>query len=177
MSVDATGLESGHVSPYFLRRTGRRTSKYTRFPRLALLCEHSTHMFAAALVRAGPGNESPLLPPLVRAAAGRLHIHTLYADAAYDAEAHHRLCREELGIKRTIIPINDRRSAGARPKTPYRLQMKQHFPVRAAGQRWHIESAISQHKRRLGDALSARTPIGRQAECFVRVLTHDLMIL
>jgi Transposase DDE domain len=175
--VDATGLESGHVSPYYLRRTGRRTSSYTRFPRLAVLCEHSTHMFASALARAGPGNESPLLPPLVRLAAGRLKIHTLYADAAYDSEAHHRLCREELGIARTIIPINDRGRPHVRPKTPYRLQMKRHFPVRQAGQRAHVESAISQHKRRLGDALGARQRSSRDAECYVRVLTHNLMIL
>jgi hypothetical protein len=177
VSVDATGLESGHISPYFLRRTARRTKRTTPFPRLALLCEHSTHMFASALARAGPGNESPLLPPLVRAAAGRLRIHTLFADAAYDSEAHHRLCREELGIARTIIPINDRGRAAARPKSPYRRRMKDHFPARQAGQRWHIESAISQHKRRLGDALSARQRTTREAECYVRVLTHNLMIL
>ncbi len=165
------------MSPYYLRRTGRRTSSYTPFPRLALLCEHSTHMFASALARAGPGNESPLLPPLVRAAAGRLRIHTLYADAAYDSEAHHRLCREELGIACTIIPINDRGRPQVRPKGPYRRQMKSHFPVRKAAQRSHVESAISQHKRRLGDSLRARKRAMRHAECYVRVLTHDLMIL
>lgn len=142
-----------------------------------MLCEHRSHMFPAALARTGPGNESPLLPPLVRQATARVSIHTLYADSAYDSEAHHRLCREELGIVRTVIPINDRGRPWAEPNTPYRLQMKRQFPRQEAGQRWHVESAISQHKRQLGHCLSARTDLSRQAESYVRVLTHNLMIL
>jgi hypothetical protein len=174
--VDATGLESRHISPYFLRRKGR-TTRTTPFPRLAVLCEHSTHMFVASLARVGPGNESPLLPPLVRQAARRVRIHTLHADAAFDSEAHHRLCREQLGITRTIIPINDRGRPESVPNTPYRLEMKRDFPEGEAGQRWHVESAISQHKRRLGPHLSARTEQSRAAESDVRVMTHNLMIL
>jgi hypothetical protein len=134
-------------------------------------------MFVAALARVGPGNESPLLPPLVRQAARRVAIHTLHADAAFDSEAHHRLCREQLGIRRTIIPINDRGRPEILPKTPYRLEMKQAFPAREAGQRWHVESAISQHKRRLGHTLSARGEKSRATEIDLRVLTHNLMIL
>lgn len=176
VSVDATGLESHHISPYFLRRAGR-TKRTTPFARLAVLCEHSTHMFAAALARAGPANESPLLRPLVHDAAGRLAIHTLHADAAYDSEAHHRLCREQFGIARTIIPINHRGRPHVTPTTPYRLEMKRAFPEQQAGQRWHVESAISQHKRRLGDSLTARKRPWRDAECYLRVLTHNLMIL
>ncbi|MCD6417079.1 MAG: transposase [Planctomycetes bacterium] len=174
--MDATGLESRHISPYFLRRKGR-TKRTTPFPRLAVLCEHSSHMFPAALARAGPGNESPLLPPLVRQAVGRLRIHTLYADSAYDSEAHHRLCREQLGIANTVIPINDRGRPWALPRTPYRLQMKREFPQQQAGQRWHVESAISQLKRRLGACLTARNEVSRHGESYVRVLTHNLMIL
>lgn len=142
-----------------------------------MLCEHSTHMFVAALARVGPGNESPLLPPLVRQAARRVAIETLHADAAFDSEAHHRLCREKLGIRRTIIPINDRGRPDTVPRTPYRLEMKRAFPEKEAGQRWHVESAISQHKRRLGANLTARSDGSRAAETDLRVLTHNLMIL
>jgi hypothetical protein len=142
-----------------------------------VVCEHRSHMFVASLAHIGPGNESPLLAPLVREATARVAIHTLYADAAYDSEAHHRLCREELGIVRTVIPINHRGRPWAVPLTPYRLEMKREFPSAQAGQRWHVESAISQHKRRLGDCLGARTDPSRNAESNLRVLAHNLMIL
>ncbi len=142
-----------------------------------MLCEHSTYMFVAALARVGPGNQSPLLPPLVRQAGRRVAIHTLHADAAFDSGAHHRLCREELSIRRTIIPINDRGRPEIVPETPYRLEMKRHFPQQEAGQPWHMESAISQHKRRLGHSLSARNEPSRAAQIDLRMLTHNLMIL
>jgi transposase len=48
---------------------------------------------------------------------------------------------------------------------------------RVYGQRWQAESAISRHKRRLGSALSAKSEASRERECYLRVLTHNLMIL
>ncbi|MFZ6765167.1 transposase [Pseudoroseomonas sp. WGS1072] len=44
-------------------------------------------------------------------------------------------------------------------------------------QRWHIESGLSQHKRRLGSALRARGHQAQRRELILRVLTHNLMIL
>ena len=58
------------------------------------------------------------------------------ADAAFDSEANHRLCREELGVRSTAIPINRRNQGRKWPKTRYRRQMKERFPRRKAGQRW-----------------------------------------
>ena len=98
------------------------------------------------------------------------------ADAAYDSEAHHVLCRETLGIRRTIIPLQTR---GSRkwPTSRYRREMKVRFARRAFGQRWQVESAFSRHKRRLGSFLRARSEQARERECYLRVLTHNLMIL
>jgi hypothetical protein len=171
-----TGLESHHISHYFLRRS-RRTKRFRRYPRLTILCHNPTHLIAAALPGSGPGNESPGLPPVVRQGARRIAIKTLYADSAYDSEAHHRLCREELGMDRTIIPINDRGRPDAVPRTPYRAEMKERFPRAEAGQRWQVESVISRMKRRLGSALCGRTDASRAHESQVRVPTHNLMIL
>ena len=176
VSLDATGLESHHISRHFLARSGRM-KRYRSYPKLTLLCDNRTHLIAAALVERAPGNDAPGLPPVARQAAGRLHISVLHADAAYDSEAHHRLCREELGMDRTIIPINDRGRPDAVPRTPYRAEMKERFPRAEAGQRWQVESVISRMKRRLGSSLTAHTDESRTHECHLRVLTHDLMIL
>jgi transposase len=101
----------------------------------------------------------------------------LLGDAAFDSEENHRLCREDLGVRSTIIPIN-RRNRGRRwPQTRYRRQMKKRFAKRKYGQRWQAESAFSRHKRRLGSALHGRSEGSRERECYLRVLTHDIMIL
>jgi transposase len=107
----------------------------------------------------------------------RVRWDRVLADAAFDSEANHRLCREELGVRSTVIPLNRRNRGRKWPKTKYRRQMKRRFFKRKYGQRWQAESAFPRHKRRLGSALSARSEPARERECFLRVLTHNLMLL
>src|SRR5262249_9121701 len=107
------------------------------------------------------------------------------ADAAFDSEESHRYCREDLGVRSTVIPLN-RRSRGRRwPKARYRRQMVRRVRKKPRGsrhrrvyrQRWQAGKAISGDKRRLGSALGAKTEASRERECYLRVLTHNLMIL
>jgi transposase len=55
--------------------------------------------------------------------------------------------------------------------------MKRRFHRRKYGQRWQAESAFSRHKRLLGPALRGRSDVSRERECYLRVLTHDVMLL
>jgi len=169
-------LESHHVSRHFLARAGRM-KQFRRFPKLTLVSHHASYLIAALQVRYGPCNDAPDFIPAVTQAVRCLPIHRLFGDRAYDAESHHRVCREELGIASTVIPINPRGPRAYRPTGPHRRRMFDHFPRRLYGRRWHAESTISQHKRRLGSAMTARTPRSRESECMLRITTHDLMIL
>jgi transposase len=110
-------------------------------------------------------------------AAGLVAWDRLLADAAYDAEHNHELCREDYGVRSTVIPLNRRRSGRRWPRSRYRRQMRRRFHRRKYRQRWQAESAFSRHKRRLGDALRSRSPAAWERECYLRVLTHNLMIL
>ncbi|HUN82559.1 MAG TPA: transposase [Phycisphaerae bacterium] len=178
-SVDATGLESHHVSRHFLARIRGRTKRYRRYPKLTAVIHHHSHLIVSALARQGPGNDAPDFAPVVSQAAQNMSIDRLFADAGYDSESHHRLARELLGIRSTIIPVNRRRSQAqqARPTGRYRRWMHARFPAKLYRRRWHIESAFSQHKRRLGSALRSRSAPSRTTESLLRVITHDLMIL
>jgi hypothetical protein len=98
------------------------------------------------------------------------------ADAGFDSEAAHRLCRRTLGIRRTAIRLNPRR--GRRwPRTPYRREMRRRFPRRLYRRRQQAEAVFSRLKRRLGSALAARSPARQREELVLRVLTHNLTIL
>ena len=55
-------------------------------------------------------------------------IDTVLADAGYDAEHNHRLCREDLGVRRTVIRLNRRNTGRRWPKAPYRRAMPAHTP-------------------------------------------------
>jgi hypothetical protein len=175
-SIDATGLEDHHASPYFLRRRGRRTQRYRPWLKLGLVGDHRSHLLLAAVVTRGPSNDSPLLPPAVRQACARAPIRQLLGDAAFDAEPHHRLCREKLNIRSTIFPLNPRGHPDA-VRGRYRQELRHCFPQRLYGQRWQIENMISRFKRRLGDNLSARRPQTQNQEALWRVVAYNCLLI
>lgn len=176
--VDATGLESRHVSRYYVWRAGQKRYTMVRWPKLTVVCHRQTHLFAGALVTWGPSQDSPPFRPVLIQARRHMAFDRLLADKGFDAEHNHVLARDALGIRLTVIPVR-RRNAWNRkwPTTKYRRQMKRRFPRRVYGQRWQVESAFSRHKRLLGSALRARRWPSQQAEIYLRVLTHNLMIL
>jgi hypothetical protein len=183
-AVDATGLESRHTSRYFFKRAGRKHSARL-WTKLTVVCDTRSHFFTGATVSCGPANDSPQFRPALAQAARAVHHDRVLADAAFDSEESHRYCREDLGIRSTVIPLNRRNAGRKRPKTRYRRQMARHFRKkprgsrhrRVYGQRWQVESAFSRHKRLLGSALRAKSEGARERECYLRVLTHNLMLL
>lgn len=175
-AIDSTGLESRHTSRHYINRKGYKRFLRYHWPKVTVVCLTDTYLFAACIVSRGPSNDSPEFAPALRQAHQFTRFKRMLADAGYDGEHNHRLCREELGITESIIALNKRRSRKW-PRSPYRRLMKEHFPKKIFHQRWHVESAISQDKRILGSALRARSEQSRQRECLFRILTHDLMII
>jgi len=178
--VDATGLEARHVSAYFRMRRGepKRPGRRRRaWPKLTAVLHTHSHLILGAVTGTGPTQDSPDFAPAMRQAAALVALDTALADAGYDAEHNHRLCREELGLRRSVIALNPRNTGRRWPKTPYRRAMRRRFPRDLYHQRWHAESGFSQHKRRLGSALSARSTAAQRRELVLRVLTHNLMLL
>ena len=183
-AVDGTGLESRHTSRYFFKRAGRKHSSRL-WTKLTVAVDTTSHFLAGAEVTTGPSNDSPQLPLVMTVASLAVTWDRVLADAAFDAEEHHRSCREDLGVRSTVIPLNPRGRGRKWPKTPYRRQMVKRFRKkpegsrhhRVYGQRWQAESAFSRHKRRLGSSLGGRSDASRAREGYLRVLTHDLMLL
>ena len=170
-------MENHYVSRHFLQRKGSRTAKYRRWTKLTTVCENQSHLLACAVVSTGPSTDCHYLKPAVAQAVSNVAIDTLLADSGYDAEYNHRLCREEFGIRSTVIQVNDRNLKYGRTSGDHRRRMKQRFPATSYRRRWQIESVFSRFKRRLGNALTARTNQSRTCECLLRVLTYNLMIV
>lgn len=176
-SIDSTGMENHYVSRHFLQRKSRRTNKYRKWTKLTAVCDNHSHLIASAVISTGPSTDCHYLRPAVTQAVKNISIGTLLADSGYDAEYNHRLCREEFGIRSTVIQINNRGLKYGRISGKHRRCMQQRFPVASYRKRWQVESVFSRFKRRLGGALTARTNESRTAECLLRVLTYNLMIV
>jgi transposase len=177
-------MESRHTSRYFFKRAGRKHSARL-WTKLTVVCDTRSHFLTAATVSLGPANDAPQLRPAMRQASLGVTWDRVLADAAFDSEESHRLCREDLGVRSTVIPLNRRGRGRKRPKTRYRRQMVKRFRKkprgsrhkRVYGQRWQVESAFSRHKCLLGAALRGKSDESRKRECYLRVLTHNLMLL
>jgi Transposase DDE domain len=177
VAVDATGLETRHVSADFGMRRAGSGHRQRAWPKPTAVVHTHPHLILGAVPGVGPRQDSPDFAPAMRQAAGLLPLDTALADAAYDAEHNHRLCREDLGVRDTVIPRNPRNTGRRWPKAPYRRAMRRRFPHDPHHQRWHAESGFSQHKRRLGSALTARGDDAQGRELVLRVLAHNLMLV
>jgi len=182
--VDGTGLESRHTSRYFFKRAGRKhTSRL--WTKLTVAVDTASHFITGATVATGPSNDAPQFTPVMAQASLVVTWDRVLADAAFDAEEHHRYAREDLGVRSTVTPLDRRAHGRKRPETKYRRGMVKRLRQkpkgsrhrRVFGQRWQVESAFSRHKRRLGSALGGRSDASRERECQLRVLTHNLMLL
>ena len=175
--IDSTGLEDHYVSRYFIMRQNVHSRHYRRWTKLTIVCHSKTHLIAGALIGKGPSTDCHNLEPAVEQALDNMSIDTLLADCGYDSELNHRLCRERFGINSPVIAVNLRNLKYGSMTGHFRKLMRSRFPKKKYRQRWQVESIFSRLKRRLGYAMRARTDESRQAECFLRVLTYNLMIL
>jgi transposase len=177
-------MESRHTSRYFFWRANREHNSRL-WTKLTVACEADSHFLTGATVGLGPANDAPQFRPVMAQASLGIDYDRVLGDAAFDSEESHRYCREDLGARSTVIPINRRDQGKKWPKTRYRRQMVKRFRKkpkgskhrRVYGQRWQVGSAFSRHKRQLGSALRGKSDESRERECYVRVLTHNLMLL
>ena len=147
------------------------------WPKVTWATDHRSYLIVGAHPCRGPSYDAPTWAPTLRQAARHVRAKGVLADSGFDSEANHRLARDDLGIPRTVIALNHRGHPKAVAKGRYRRQMQCRFPLRCYGQRWHVESAVSQHKRRFGSALRSRSAAAQARECILRVLLHNVAIL
>jgi len=180
-AVDSTGMESHHISQYFVRRRASTASPwqsmyYTRYPKLGIVCDCHSHIILSTLRKRGPTPDINQLRQTLRPAVRRARITTLLADAGYDSESNHTFTREDLGIE-TIIPARHGRPSSRPPAGKYRRLMREEFDRERYGQRWQVETVFSMIKRNLGSALHGRSYWSQCRELMLMVITHNIMII
>jgi len=177
-AIDSTGYEAGHTSQYYGRRAGLKKS---RFPKLTAVADTKSYMYFWSEANQGPYPDHREFKPAVTKAHAMQRFRQLLADAGYDSEIAHQLCREQLGVTSIIATAprgRPRRDGRQRAMTgAYRRRLYRRFPKKAFGQRWQVESAFSQDKRRFGSAVRGRTYHSRCRNLRLRVLVHNAAII
>ena len=122
-----------------MRRAGSR-HRQRAWPKLTAVLHVASHLIVGALRGVGPSQDSPDFTPAMRQATTLMAFGTALADAGYDAEHNHRLCRDELGLRQTVIALNPRNAGDRSPSAAYRRALWIDFPAALYHQRWHAES-------------------------------------
>jgi hypothetical protein len=177
-AIDSTGYQAWHSSEYYGQRCGLKKS---HFPKLSAVCDTRSHLYLSAMATRGPTPDCSQFAPAVKQALSVQRIDTLLGDAGYESEPAHALCREALGV-RSIFPttLRGRRRSDGKPPTVtgrYRRRLRGRFPRKTYGQRWQIESAFSQDKRRFGSWVNGRSHHSRCRSLLLRVLAHNLAVI
>ena len=180
-AIDSSGLEATSASAYFAKRRATVDSPwkkvvYHHYPKLAVVADANEHFVLAFHAGKGPRPDVDEFADLMRAAAQRVAIRTVVADAGYDSEANHRTAREQLNM-RSVIPAKHGRPTHKPANGRYRRLMQKRFDRKTYRKRSQIETVMSMIKRRLGSFLRGRTYHSRCRELRLMTITHNLMIL
>lgn len=176
-ALDGTGLESHHVSRYFVERRERQNAYHRgHFPKVGLVCDTSNHLILGGVPERGPQFDRTHFRPALKEATSQKRIKNLAADAGYDGEGNHVHARQTYGM-RTIIPPTIGRQSHARPRGKYRRLMRLRFPKTVYGQRWQVETVMSMLKRNFESYTRARSYWSQCREILLRLFTHNVMVV
>ena len=181
LAIDGTGLESHHISSYFVKRRAKYQSSYqmttyTRYPKAGIIADCSTHLILSGISTRGPWPDIVHFQKAIIEAKKNASLSVLVADAGYDSEKAHVFAREKHNI-RTIIPPLIGRKTSKLPTGRYRRLMALRFNKKLYGQRWQVETVNSMIKRNLGSFLRARSYWSQCREIMLRLFTHNVMIV
>lgn len=164
IAVDSTGLSATGASVYFEHKRGGGSA----FVKLSAVVVCALVLPCAMVLSFGRSNDMTQGPEVVARAGRSVRAEILYADAGYDGERLHRLCREEMGVKSWIPPVPKTRDGSIR--SPWRSMMN---PLPATfGRRWMVESFFSALKRTTGGGLRARGTVNPLTEAAFRVVGY-----
>ena len=135
-----------------------------------------SHLILSTVGSRGPSPDIGQLEKNLQALP-RVAIECLVADAGHDSEKNHELIRSR-GMCSLIPPWHGRRPKGI-AKGRWRRTMFFRFKTKPPKyrQRWQIETTFSMLKRNLSPNVTARFHYSHRQELFLKVLTHNAMIL
>lgn len=171
IAVDSTGLQNGLASVHYQSRrwaTGNGRVRKSVKVSVAVVC--GALLPAALVVDLGTSSDMKQMPALMEQIEARTTPSHLLADAAYDAEWVHVVCRERWKAQ-SVIPAVVRSRDGT-IKTKWRALMRD-LPT-IYSRRWHVESFFSALKRTLLPTLTSRSERMLLAEASMKVLAYAI---
>jgi len=171
VAVDSTGLQNGVASLHYrTRRWQTGSGKSRKHVKISIGIVCGALLPVALHVDIGSSADMKQMPMLMEQIEANTQPTALLADAGYDAEWVHEVCREDWGVASWIPPVVHTKDGSI--KTKWRSKMR---PLPSSyGRRWHVESFFSALKRTTLSSLSSRRVNTLVAEASMKVLAYTL---
>ena len=152
IAIDGTGMESGSISTYFVKRTGTLSRKH--YLKWVISVDTFKQAITAQMAHAGPTNDTASLPGLVEKTRAVSPVSTVLADAEFDSRQNHDYIRNVAGAM-SVIPATRNKVKGKATGT--RAEMQKNFPKELYGRRALVETVFSAVKRKLSNRAPGRS--------------------
>jgi hypothetical protein len=175
VAFDATGIELGHASQYYVRRA-EKTVLYSRYAKLEAAFDCDSHLMLAAIPGRGPKPDANRFVPLLNETQHVVRPKAVLADAGYDSEANHVHARGH--NVRAFIPATIGRPSAKLPAGKNRRRMRQRLDKNDGryGQRWQAEAGFSMLKRRLATCVRGHGYWSQCRDLMLLAITFNIML-
>ena len=177
VAVDATGLATGHLSTFFVRRLYEikgQVRERAYWLKWLVALDVDRQLILAQTAHRGPRCDAGGLRALLAAAPGiqqlvaRRQLGWVLADKEFDAEATHAFIHEQLHA-RSAIPVR----RGGHPRGRYRAALAQQLPA-IYRRRVLVESVFSAIKRTQGGTAPGRVDTRQLKQAHLVGISYDI---
>ena len=141
IAVDGTGLSSGSISTYFVKRTG--TGARRHYLKWVIAVDIGKLAITAQVAHMGPTNDTATLPGLVEETSAMGPVCLVLADAEFDSRQNHDYIRNVAGAM-SVIPATRSKVMGR--ATGIRGEMQRNFPTELLKSRKKLAKLFSSGK-------------------------------
>lgn len=176
-AVDSSGFSTSRFTRWFDHKYGTPKTQHD-WVKVHLMCGVRTNIVTAVEILGRDANDSPLLPPLVKATARNFALAEVSADKGYASKANTEAIANTgaapfIAFKSTATG----EGGGAWSKAfGYFMYRREEF-LAHYHKRSNVESTFSMIKRKFGDSLRSKTDIAMVNEALAKVLCHNLVVL
>jgi transposase len=174
-AVDSSGFGTSKFHRWFDEKYGVHRSAH-KWVKTHIVVGVQTGIVTAALVSDRDANDSPFLPPLMKAtAASGFKVDEVLGDKGYLSAENAETVAELGGVPFIAPKVNTTGAAGGLFERMFHYyQFRREEFLRHYHQRSNVESAFSSIKRKFGDSIRARNPVAMTNEVLTKLVCYNL---
>jgi transposase len=174
-AIDSSGFGTSKFHRWYDEKYGVHRSAHT-WVKAHVVVGVQTGIVTAVQVSDRDANDSPFLPPLMKATAeSGFKVDEVVADKGYLSAENAEAVAELGGVPFIAPKVNTTGAAGGLFERMFHYyQFRREEFLRHYHQRSNVESTFSAIKRKFGDSIRARNPVAMTNEVLCKVVCHNL---